>query len=300
MNAGNNTLSVTTSLPEHFRHDDFFTFHRRDKHALSERVEGRDIYKGMLIKGVPSLLKLSLLPDSAHLAIHCDGEHSPVSKQEATALLNHMLGLKQTIGAFEASYRNHADISRLLAHTAGLRIPQTVTPFEAITWAITGQLISVGAAVSLRRRLTETTGKQHSSGLWCPPDEHILASTDVEVYRRCGYSNSKAATIKRIAQLLLESELSLSLEEDPETVGKQLIAVKGIGPWTVSYTLLRGFGWLDGSLHGDVAVRRNLQRLCDLKEKPTEKETQAWLAPFSPYRALVAAHLWAMDNDKSY
>jgi DNA-3-methyladenine glycosylase II len=75
-----------------------------------------------------------------------------------------------------------------------------------------------------------------------------------------------------------------------------LIQTRGIGPWTANYTLLRGFGWLDGSLHGDVAVRRNLQLLLSTTEKPGEDATKDWLAGFSPWRALVAAHLWALQK----
>ncbi|MNG37440.1 hypothetical protein D3C84_1247910 [compost metagenome] len=62
----------------------------------------------------------------------------------------------------------------------------------------------------------------------------------------------------------------------------------------MDYALLRGFARLDGSLHGDVAVRRQLQRLLGAAEKLEQGFVRDWLAPFSPWRALVAAHLWAM------
>ena len=73
----------------------------------------------------------------------------------------------------------------------------------------------------------------------------------------------------------------------------RLAAIRGIGPWTIEYTLLRGFGHLDGSLHGDVAVRRKLQLLLGREEQISAAETEHWLAQFTPWRALVAAHLWA-------
>jgi DNA-3-methyladenine glycosylase II len=57
--------------------------------------------------------------------------------------------------------------------------------------------------------------------------------------------------------------------------------------------LLRGFGWLDGSLHGDVAVRKALQMLLGQTEKINEKDAKIWLEEFSPFRALVGAHLWS-------
>ena len=81
-----------------------------------------------------------------------------------------------------------------------------------------------------------------------------------------------------------------------DTLRERLLDIRGIGPWTVNYTLLRGFGWLDGSLHGDVAVRHGMQILLDSPDKISEKAAQQWLAEFSPWRALLAAHLWAMKS----
>ena len=78
-----------------------------------------------------------------------------------------------------------------------------------------------------------------------------------------------------------------------EKVRENLLSLKGIGPWTINYGLLRGFGWLDESLETDAAVRRNLARLLD-QDKITPGKTAEWLAQFSPYRSLVAAHLWEM------
>ncbi len=78
--------------------------------------------------------------------------------------------------------------------------------------------------------------------------------------------------------------------------GAELVAEK---TWRLS-TLLRGLGWLDGSLHGDVAVRGALQALLDVPERIDEKRARTWLEPFSPWRALVAAHLWASRTAVAY
>jgi 3-methyladenine DNA glycosylase/8-oxoguanine DNA glycosylase len=80
----------------------------------------------------------------------------------------------------------------------------------------------------------------------------------------------------------------------------QLLAIPGIGPWTVNYALLRGFGYLDGSLHGDVAVRRGMQTLFGSEEKINDKKAETWLEMFSPWRALIAAHIWAAQSSTAY
>jgi DNA-3-methyladenine glycosylase II len=81
-----------------------------------------------------------------------------------------------------------------------------------------------------------------------------------------------------------------------DEIRERLLSIHGIGPWTVDYALLRGFGWLDGSLHGDAAVRRGLQTVLGNAEKISEVQARQWLAEFSPWRALVAAHLWALNS----
>ena len=72
--------------------------------------------------------------------------------------------------------------------------------------------------------------------------------------------------------------------------------MKGIGPWTVNYALLRGYGYPDCSLHGDVAIRAAFQRLLGEETKPDMARTEALLAQYRPHRTMAAAHLWASLN----
>lgn len=97
--------------------------------------------------------------------------------------------------------------------------------------------------------------------------------------------------------MVASGELVLNISKEEPSIAQirqQLLAVRGIGPWTVNYALLRGYGWLDGSLHGDAAVRRGLQMLLDHDGVMDENQTQKWLEGFAPWRALVAAHLWEL------
>ena len=121
--------------------------------------------------------------------------------------------------------------------------------------------------------------------------------------RQAGLSLTKAQTLIALSERIEKGLLPLNgwIDTPPEEeIRAQLLGIRGIGPWTVNYALLRGFGWLDGSLHGDVAVRRNLQALLGRADKVSEDEAKHWLAEFSPWRALVAAHLWAMQRTAGY
>ena len=297
------TTTALLDLPAGFRVEDVLAFHRRDREGVSERVDVQGLRKGLLWRGHPACLSLDFQGGRVSAWLAVDGAPDAGDAARLVALVRRMLGLTQDVEAFEAAFANHPEVGRLIDRNGGLRLPVTATPFEAVSWAITGQQISVAVAVALRRRLVEAVGSRHSAGLLCYPDARCVAALGPEVLRQAGFSRGKSSAMIEVAQRVASGALALCDDNgttDMEELGRQLLALPGIGPWTVSYTLLRGFGWLDGSLHGDVAVRRGLQALLGREERIGEKETERWLAQFRPWRALVAAHLWAWASDMAY
>lgn len=297
------TLHCQLPLPANFRSDGFLDFHRRDTQQVAERVSGHTLDKGLLWHCQPALLRITLQPQLAEASLLLDGVPRPDDTAQLAATVRHMLGLTQPVEAFEAALAGHPQLGPLLARQSGLRVPQTASGFEALAWAIIGQQISVAAAVSIRRRFIQAAGRRHSSGLHCLPDADCVAGMDEAPLRSAGFTQGKAQTLLRLATVVASGELPLGAWQfapDADAIQRQLAAIRGIGPWTISYALLRGFAWLDGSLHGDVAVRRSLQRLLARDDKLEAAEAEAWLAPFSPWRALVGAHLWAMQSSDGY
>lgn len=295
----NTTLRCTIELPDRFRQNDILAFHQRDAQQMAERIEATTLRKGLMWFGDPACLTIHFSGRFATVELAIDG--APIVRDEAalTRMVRRMLGLTQRVEEFERAYRQHPRLGPLISKNSGLRVPVTATPFEALTWAITGQQISVSAAVSVRRKLIQIAGAQHSSGLWCYPDAGRIAAMTETGLRQAGLSMTKAKTIMALSERIEQKRLPLDTWADAPPVaeiGAQLQQIRGIGPWTINYTLLRGFGWLDGSLHGDVAVRRNMQMLLGRSEKISENEARSWLDEFSPWRALLAAHLWAMQT----
>lgn len=289
-------------LPRHYRPREIFEFHGRDRQAYVEQVDAAAgvLRKGVLWQGVPACLTLHLEARQVTVTLDVDGS-VPVEPAALRALVCRLLALEQPVEAFEARFRTHPQLGPLLVRRAGLRVPQAATPFEALTWAITSQQISTMAAIALRRKLIEVTGLRHSGGLWCYPDAGCLSRCDTTMLRCAGFSQNKAHTLLAVSEMAAAGRLPLvsrvhSLPEIRE-IGEALVAVRGIGQWTVNYALLRGFGWMDASLHGDVAVRRGLQSLWGNPEPVSEQQAQTWLEEFRPWRSLVAAHLWAMQME---
>lgn len=297
------TLSCRIKLPKGFRHDDVLAFHRRDGERVAERIDGKVLRKGLVWHGCPACLSLRFSGSGVAVELAIDGGVDPDSRESMKKMARRMLGLTQRIELFERAYTAHPQIGRLIERNAGLRVPLAPTPFEALSWAIIGQQISVGAAVSVRRKLIQAVGLRHCSGLRCFPEPRQIASMSENQLRQAGFSRAKAATLITLSQCIEQGTLPLTewLEAPlEEQIRARLLVIRGIGPWTVNYALLRGFGCLDGSLHGDVAVRRNLQLLLGKADKVGQDEAEEWLQEFSPWRALVAAHLWAIKKTGGY
>lgn len=296
-------LECSVALPSGFRPEDILAFHRRDTQEVAESVSASGLCKGLLWNGLPACLSIEFRAGQAIGVLAVDGEVSALCPAQFEVMLRRMLGLSQAVAAFEQRYAEHPQLGALLASQHGLRVPVAATPFEALTWAIAGQQISVAVAVSLRRKLIIAADVRHSSGVYCYPTAPQVAALSVDTLRQAGFSASKTQTLLSLSGLIVEQQLPLDtwLQTLPIAVIRDaLLSVRGIGPWTVDYSLLRGFGWLDGSLHGDVAVRRGIQQLLNSAEKISEAQAQNWLAEFAPWRALVAAHLWAMQTPRAY
>ena len=290
-------LECSLALPANYRQADVLAFHGRDAQSTAESVQGTVIRKGLVLSGCPAVVEINLADPLAVCRLHLDGPAGAVSAVDLEVLARRLLGLQLDVDAFELAHAGHPELGALVLAQSGLRIPMAATPFEALAWAVTGQQINVGVASQLRRRLILLAGRQHSSGLWCHPDAEAVARLNEDQLREAKFSVAKTQTILRISRMVIEG--SLPLEGwliEPGAVDELqagLLAIKGVGPWTVNYTLLRGFGHADGSLHGDVAVRNALQRLLSSADKVSALQTEAWLRQFAPWRSLVAAHLWA-------
>ncbi len=269
-------------LPTDYRIQDALQFHGRDPQSPAERVTANRIVRAFSRAGRACRIELTLSPGQALVA----GD-APAATLEPLA--HRLLGLRCRVDEFQERYRQHPVLGPLIAARPGLRIHEQVSLFEALTWAIMGQQVNLAFALTLRRRWIALAGMRHSSGLYSYPEPIAVAGLDPDQLRQLQFSQAKARTLISFAQAVVERRIDL--EQPPEQLAPSLLQHKGIGPWTVHYALLRGCAYADGSLHGDAAVRRALQRLLGRPLSPVE--TENWLLDFRPHRSLAAAHLWA-------
>lgn len=142
----------------------------------------------------------------------------------------------------------------------GLRVPGCFDRFELVVRAILGQQVSVAAATTLAGRLAERFGAALDGGpaglMRSFPDVDALARASVAELAAIGLPRRRALAVSSLARAVAAGEIELDARR--EIVEAKLLALPGVGPWTVAYVAMRAFGWPDALPAGDLVLRRAL------------------------------------------
>jgi AraC family transcriptional regulator of adaptative response / DNA-3-methyladenine glycosylase II len=265
----------------------------RDTQSLTERLDG-DTYMTVVRLGKnqdPSLLRLHLSPTL--IRVETTSSHVP----EAHSLVVALLGLDQDAAAFTRLARK-LGLARLVAGRHELRITQTPSIFDGLLWSIIGQQINLPFAFQLRRRLIERTGQAFAENLYAPPTPAAIAALSYDDLKPLQFSRSKAAYVIDTARLIAREQLYLeALRAMSATRAERtLLAIRGLGPWSVNYLMMRSLGFADCVPLGDTGVTSGLHALLKLDERPDIEATKRLMSVFSPYRSLATAHLWQFNQ----
>ncbi|MGB1481183.1 MAG: DNA-3-methyladenine glycosylase family protein [Flavobacteriales bacterium] len=178
------------------------------------------------------------------------------------------------------------DMYRLVKPNPTLALPAPRPPFEGLVRIVAGQQLSVKAASTVFARVTEACG-----GIVSP-----------ETVQRCGHLGLRAAGLSQAKVL---SVLALADYAGPEAnrllracekpwaeIRPELLAVRGIGPWSADMFAMFVLGLPDVFAPGDLGLRTAMERNLGLapNQKPAIYDRRALV--WSPYRTLACLHLW--------
>ncbi|MGF1428771.1 AlkA N-terminal domain-containing protein [Kitasatospora sp. LaBMicrA B282] len=182
-----------------------------------------------------------------------------------------------------------------VARRPGLRSPGHVDPHELAVRAVLGQQVTVAAARTLAGRLATRYGvplTEPSGGLTVHfPTAAALAGADPA---DLAMPVARQQALRGLCAALADGTVRLDTGVDRGQAAEQLLALRGIGPWTVGYLRMRALGDPDVFLPGDVGVRHGLRRL-GLPAGP--KDAAGPAAAWAPWRSYAVHHLWALAGE---
>jgi DNA-3-methyladenine glycosylase II len=113
-----------------------------------------------------------------------------------------------------------------------------------------------------------------------------------------GLSQRKAEYVKGVAQRVANGMLDLDQLEamSDEDVRSVLLQVRGLGPWSAEYFLVRGLSRPDRVPAEDLGIRSTVGRYLGREQRLSPQGTTRKLSSFKPYRGLAAFYLLAYER----
>ena len=182
----------------------------------------------------------------------------------------------------------------LVAAAPGRRVPRTVDSDELALRAVLGQQVSTAAArthaarlvTALGDRLQDTMIQDETLTHLFPTAEQVCAVDPASM----ALPQARRETVVRLARALADGDVDLA---GPwSEVRAELLALKGIGPWTVETIAMRALGDPDAFLPTDLGVVQLAAVLGLPPGAGLVEHAQRW----RPWRAYAVQHLWAVGD----
>lgn len=126
-----------------------------------------------------------------------------------------------------------------------------------------------------------------------PFDAVTLLAQDIGTLRAAGLSQGKIRTLRAAAEAILSGALTFDARVPVDDLRAALLAIGGIGPWTVDIYTMFCLGHADGFASGDLALQVAAQRAFALDERPGARELEALAEQWRPWRGVAARLLWS-------
>jgi len=222
---------------------------------------------------------------------HADALAAPIAK---------MFDLRADPKKIGAALAADPWLAPLIDAAPGLRVPGAWSGFELVVRAIVGQQISVKGATTIIGRLVQRAGERidghpHDNTAWRFPTPEALAAVDLA---QIGMPGKRVAALQGFAHAVATGDVPLdSATADASELRAALLALPGIGPWTVEYVAMRAWRDPDAWPAWDLVLMQSICARDPSLVRPTQQRTRtdAW----RPWRAYAAMHLWNEVADRA-
>ncbi|PTB68677.1 DNA glycosylase [Trichoderma citrinoviride] len=201
-------------------------------------------------------------------------------------------------------------------------LAEKIDPFESLVSSIISQQVSGAAAKSIKNKFIalffpegQAVPVPPPADGDPPPAERIfptpseVAACSIERLRTAGLSQRKAEYVQGLAEKFASGEITAQMLHDApdEELMERLIAVRGLGKWSVEMFACFALKRMDVFSLGDLGVQRGMaafvgRDVAKLKNKGgkwkymSEQDMVELSDKFSPYRSLFMWYMWRVEE----
>lgn len=282
--AGGPTGVVSLRLPTRrpFAGDDVLAFLGQRAVPGLEDWDGTTYRRGLRLSNGHGLVSLKVADDHVIADVRLEAW---TDLGAAVQRLRRLLDLDADAEAVDAALSTEPTMATLVARRAGRRAPGSVEPFETSVRAVVGQQVSVAGARTVASKLVKVVDERirldDPTITHVFPAPELLSDAPDEAF---SMPVSRRDTLRRLADAVADGAVVLDPGADPAIARSSLLTLKGIGPWTADYVVMRGLSHPDVFLDSDLGVRHAIDRITASSPDP---------ASWAPWRSYAVHHLWA-------
>jgi 3-methyladenine DNA glycosylase/8-oxoguanine DNA glycosylase len=216
---------------------------------------------------------------------------APAGPEELSVAVERMrfaIAVDEDLGEFRRRFRGDPLLGPLLRRMPRFRPKRQPWPWEALAWAVVGQLIESDRAARIQRRIIGRWGARLGEGPSrrrdVPGAAEIAGRAPAEL-ESMDLVASRALALRRVAREVAAGRCAI----ETAAADRRLLAVPQIGPWTVQCLGLFGRGDPDALPAGDLGYIKLVGRLAGLGRRATVAEVEEFYAPYAPFRGLAGS-----------
>jgi DNA-3-methyladenine glycosylase II len=295
-----NSDVVKLSLPKEFNFEENLKYLSRNLNECLYRIHNNRIYKAMPIGEKTVMIEISSV-DESFLNIRFLGERKPICttiRAEVVRNVREWFDLDRDLRPFYALAKEDPLLGEAVNSFYGLRIIGIPDLFEALCWGILGQQINLAFAYTLKRRLVENFGRRvevNGIAYWIFPTPKELAALSVSDLKNLQITGKKSEYLIGVAQLMAEGKLSKDMLLETANIKeaeKMLVNIRGIGPWTANYVLMRCLRFPSAFPIDDVGLQNAIKLLLGKEKKPNKEEIMKFAVNWTNWESYATFYLW--------
>jgi DNA-3-methyladenine glycosylase II len=287
-------------LPKEFRFAENMKYLSRASNECLFQIKNDRLYKALTIDNETLMLEISAENDKV-MTIRFLGDTIPSRDRVRVAVESYVrdwFDLERDLIPFYELAKNDPILEKAVKSFYGLRIIGIPDLFEALCWGILGQQINLTFAYTLKRRLVEKFGRfvEHEGEIfWIFPTPEDIAALTVDDLVELRMTVKKCEYLIDVAQQMVEGKLSKELllnTGNHKNAEKMLVKIRGIGPWTANYVLMRCLRFPSAFPIDDVGLHNALKHLLGREKKPTKEEIVKLSANWTNWESYATFYLW--------
>jgi DNA-3-methyladenine glycosylase II len=257
--------------------------------------DGKDFRKVFAVGDKHFLLSLREANGSVTLDIQ-PRTRSEAVRQIAEHIARRILGLDFPLQDFYKFAQRDPILAELIQKFRGFRPTLSATPFESIVTSITAQQINLQFAFTVRSRLVRRYGEKlivDGRTYFAFPQPEKLARVKVSSLRQLQFTGKKSEYTIGLAKAVRDGQLLLDTlsQHSDEDIAEKLMALHGIGRWTVDWFLARCLGRGNAFPAGDLGVRKAVQHFYFKGKEKSEDELRKFAQRWGEFANLTTHYL---------